>query len=96
MKLWLPCLAIACWITGDVMQTEGGMHLHHVSSAVWIVLGILLIPSYIRQAPQKIQRQIVQMDERIAKAEIEKAERIARGGRDKPVYSEHWGQGATS
>jgi len=82
-------LAIGSGVIGSVMQIEGGMHLHHVSSGVWIAIGVYLICGVLRVSPETMQKRIAQMDERIAGAQIAKAERMAWGGR---LHSGHWGR----
>ncbi|HEV2646475.1 MAG TPA: hypothetical protein VGU46_08945 [Acidobacteriaceae bacterium] len=89
VRSWFPVLVAVFGIGGWVMHIEGGMHLHHISSALWIAFAVFIVRAKLRETPAAIQKKIELMDERIAESHARKA---LWGQPDKPARSDHWGR----
>jgi hypothetical protein len=87
----LRVLAITSFVTACVMGIVDEMRVHPYSTSA-VLIALVALTRGGKVSKTTLQEQIARMDEQIAEAQIERAERIARGGGDKPAHSNHWGR----
>jgi hypothetical protein len=89
VRRWFPALATLSFTTALVMEREGGIDLGLIWFAILAGGSLFAMWMNLFETPEKIQKDIERMDERIAEARIAKAQQNAQYRR---ARSDHWGR----